>query len=127
MMKVLTLIQAHKICGTNRCRKQFLDPAALSTDIGLCQTDESNKRYYYPSSIQVSSIKKPLAYVVFNWWYTSLWFKMKLFFCWLRCKKCFFENPPLNLADKLAASWKFELLRSKFCFLLSTEMLWKLF
>ena len=56
MMKVLTLIQAYKICGTNRCRKQFLDPAALSTDIGLCQTDESNERYYYPSFIQVSSI-----------------------------------------------------------------------
>ena len=44
--------------------------------------------------------KKPLAYVVFNRWHTSLWFKMKLFFCWLRCKKNFFENRPLNRADK---------------------------
>ena len=55
MMKVLTLIQAYKICGTNRCRKQFLDPAALS-DIGLCQTDESNERNYNSSFIQVSSV-----------------------------------------------------------------------
>ena len=49
MMKVLTLIQAH------RC-KQFLDSAALSTDIGLCQTDESNERCYNSIFIQVSSV-----------------------------------------------------------------------
>ena len=51
------------------------------------------------------TIKKPLAYVVANRWHMSLWFKMKLFFCWLRCKKKNLRKSIIESGGQAVESW----------------------
>ena len=80
--------------------KYGMNNSSIFVISGLLVTDILNICIYVFSWNHFIVGKEPLAYLVFNRWHTSLWFKMKLFSYWLRCKNFYSENRSLNLVDK---------------------------